>query len=176
MARPREAAAKNGRKPLGACCSSKRRLLGERPRVLALRDVGLPTWHLTMNRVKLAARVDSCSTSCVGNATSHDDHAIRVPFALEGMAWPLGNRGLRSTLPRRLPAIHVRRPHTDSSGSGRAQTLMAATGSTQRNGLWTPRSHELIVEDMVDVTIDAVQAWLVDAAGAAPLPPYGSIV
>ncbi|ETV73020.1 hypothetical protein H257_12058 [Aphanomyces astaci] len=88
MARPREAAAKNGRKPLGACCSSKRRLLGERPRVLALRDVGLPTWHLTMNRVKLAARVDSCSTSCVGNATSHDDHAIRMPFALEGMAWP----------------------------------------------------------------------------------------
>ncbi|ETV85606.1 hypothetical protein H257_03312 [Aphanomyces astaci] len=38
--------------------AASRRLLSERPRgirVLALRDVGLHTWHLTMNGVKLAA-------------------------------------------------------------------------------------------------------------------------
>ncbi|RHY80621.1 hypothetical protein DYB35_008639 [Aphanomyces astaci] len=30
---------------------------------------GLPTWHLTVDGVAVAARVDSCSTSCVGNET-----------------------------------------------------------------------------------------------------------
>jgi hypothetical protein len=50
--------------------AASRRLFREQPhgiRVLALRDVGLPTWHVDVGGTSIAARMDSCSTSCVGN-------------------------------------------------------------------------------------------------------------
>ncbi|RHY91803.1 hypothetical protein DYB35_011394, partial [Aphanomyces astaci] len=273
--------------------AASRRLYTEHPhgiRVLALRDIGLPTWTVDIGGVSVAARVDSCSTLCVGNEAMADvgtflrrsrgyvegitgnvmyvtqvrrvtwttqggtfvadvhvvpgvaerlllgsdfmSHygmsmqwatrelhfpaagptGVTVPFTLEhtttsgGIAIP----ARRATVATRvkLPAMcgglsRIQVAAADGTdvvftpypGDGRSQVLMAATvatvhdgfiavpavnttGQAQRSrereavGLWTPLSHELQVLDLVDVTMDAVDAWMnsVNADGVAPLP------
>ncbi|RHY65095.1 hypothetical protein DYB26_011288 [Aphanomyces astaci] len=131
--------------------AASRRLLSERPRdirVLAFRDVGLPTWHLTMNGVKLTARVDSCSTSCPSDRVASD---CPSPWK----EWPSHNRICavrRATLTRRvklpimcggLTRIQVAAPDgtdvlfTPFPGDGRAQTLTDATVATVNAGTIT---------------------------------------
>ncbi|RHZ30223.1 hypothetical protein DYB26_007939, partial [Aphanomyces astaci] len=273
--------------------AASRRLYTEHPhgiRVLALRDIGLPTWTVDIGGVSVAARVDSCSTLCVGNEAMADvgtflrrsrDYVegitgnvmyvtqvrrvtwttqggtfvadvhvvpgvaerlllgsdfkshygmsmqwatrelhfpaagptgVTVPFTLEhtttsgGTAIPVRRATVATRV--KLPAMcgglsRIQVAAADGTdvvftpypGDGRSQVLMAATVATvhdgfiavpavnttcqaQRSrereavGLWTPLSHELQVLDLVDVTMDAVDAWLnsVNADGVAPLP------